>query len=148
MTIYEVLKADHQRMRALLERIDTLEVTEEASRLAAFQELQVLLRSHAQAEAQVFYAALEVDPRTAEAGRQGQVEHEMLARLVERLESLDTAERQWVATFAVLRAQLEHHIQEEETEIFPQARRVIPQSQEQEMAERLVEEEERAVPVA
>ena len=117
----EMLKADHRRVRALLQRYDKTDDQAMKQRIVA--ELFVELELHTQLEETVFYPAF-----ADETNRQGQelVEasleaHEQIDVLVEELRGLEADQEAFAAKFQELRTKVEQHVQEEESQMFPQA---------------------------
>ena len=52
-------------------------------------------------------------------------EHRLVKQLLGELESLDKGEEKWTAKFTVLKENIEHHVEEEEDEMFKKARKVL-----------------------
>ena len=118
--IRALLHADHEQISALTE-----EISSDASpqkRVRAFDQLKPLLTAHARAEEQAVYIPL-VDlrgsPDSRADGNEGFVEHSLVDVLMERLSKTDLAATDaWKAHAQVLQEMLDHHIKEEEREIF------------------------------
>ena len=120
--IRSLSRADHEQIKALTERMNSDESKQR--RVSAFEQLRPFLMAHARAEEQVVYAPL-VDLReSAEArasGNEGFVEHSLVDVLMERLNKTELAGTDaWKAHAQVLKEMLDHHIKEEEGEIFEQ----------------------------
>jgi hemerythrin-like domain-containing protein len=127
----EMLKADHRRVRALFQRYDGTD--DQAMKQGIMAELFVELELHTQLEEAVFYPAF-----ADETNREGQelVEasleaHEEIDVLVEELRGLEADQEAFAAKFQALRTKVEQHVQDEESQMFPQA--------EQELQEQLEE---------
>ena len=124
MDIYKRLQDDHRRQRKLAEKVeDTSGDSEDRRRL--FAEFKQEAEAHANAEEQTFYAALLEDPDAQEKARHSISEHKEAADLLDELSDLDMASSQWIRTFKQLVEDLEHHMDEEEDEVFELARSVI-----------------------
>jgi hemerythrin-like domain-containing protein len=52
-------------------------------------------------------------------------EHHVVATLIEELKALDPKDERYDAKFTVLMENIEHHIEEEEGELFPDAEEVL-----------------------
>lgn len=122
--IYTTLKADHDRHRELL---DTIENTEGASdeRRAAWEEFYRDVKAHGAAEEETFYSKLISKTWGQDSARHSVHEHQQLDDLMEELREMDMSHGSWLQKFKTLRHDYEHHIEEEEDEVFQRAREVI-----------------------
>ena len=66
-------------------------------------------------------------------------EHKVVKRLLSELESEPKDAEEWTAKFTVLKENVEHHVEEEEGEMFKKARRVLSQEEIDELGTRLEE---------
>ena len=115
------LHEDHQTFKELTK--DACEGSTSSSRAAAFKKLKPLLVAHARAEEAVVYAALVKKHRSSDSrdyGNEGFVEHTLVDALVAQMSATRPAGASdlWKARAKVLREMLEHHIDEEEKEVF------------------------------
>lgn len=118
--IFEDLKADHDRQRALLERVGGASGADQGRR-EAFETLRLELQAHAAAEEESLYATMLADPELREDARHSVAEHKEVDDLLGALLELDFGSEAWDAKFGELRHRYEHHIEEEEDEMFPAA---------------------------
>ena len=114
------LKADHETIRDLAETM--CRDSSNAKRSAAFKQLKKMVTAHARAEEAVVYTAL-VKMRTSsdsrDYGNEGFVEHGIVDGLMEQIAaSRPAGSALWRARAKVLKELLDHHIQEEEREVF------------------------------
>ncbi|MGY3668757.1 hemerythrin domain-containing protein [Marinovum sp. KMM 9989] len=123
--IYSTLKADHDRHRELLE---TIENTEGASgeRKAAWKEFYQDVKAHGAAEEETFYSKLISKTWGQDSARHSVHEHQQIDDLLEELREMDMGQGAWLQKFKTLRHDYEHHIDEEEDEVFSRAKEVIP----------------------
>ncbi len=134
MDIYERLREDHQRQKDLASQIEgTTGDSDERRRL--WDELKAEAEAHANAEEQTFYAALFEKPETQEQARHSVSEHEDASELIEELDELDMSSSGWLQKFAKLKHELEHHIEEEQNDVFPMAREVLSDDEATRMAD-------------
>ncbi len=133
MDIYKRLIRDHDKQRNLCARI--LE-TEGASdtRKTLWKELSVELDAHAAAEEQSFYAELMERPEGTDKARHSVHEHQQMEELVEELNELDLENTGWLNKFKKLEHQVIHHVDEEEEEVFPKAKKLISAEKAKELA--------------
>lgn len=127
----EMLKADHRRVRALFQRYD--ETHDLAIKQGIVTELFVELELHTQLEETVFYPAF-----ADETNREGEelVEasleaHEEIDVLVEELRGLEADQEAFAAKFQELRSKVERHVQDEESQMFPQAEQALQEQLEE-----------------
>jgi hypothetical protein len=114
-----LLKADHQEVAAMFDEYEDLEEYGEKEVLA--ENICAALTVHAQIEEEIFYpAAREVlEAEDAEVLNEADVEHASVKDLVSQIEAADADDGHFDATVSVLGEYVKHHVQEEETELFP-----------------------------
>jgi hemerythrin-like domain-containing protein len=121
-----MLKADHQRVRQLVEQYSKMAEDESAEddrkrRLAEriCQEIEV----HAQLEEELFYPAVRAAIDGEDLMDEAQVEHQSAKDLVRQIRGMAPDDALYDAKVKVLGEYVEHHVQEEEKEMFPKAKR-------------------------
>lgn len=125
MDALDLLTADHNRVRGLFARFQEAKDAEDTATMATlaasiFQELKV----HTTIEERSFYPSVrETDPDLADLVEEGVEEHHVVDVLMAEAEQLDPSDPSWVAKVTVLIENVEHHAEEEETEMFPQVRK-------------------------
>jgi hemerythrin superfamily protein len=114
----KLLEADHRQVEELFEKI---EKAEGQARMPLLEELSTSLRAHMELEEQVFYPAME--PITgAEAVEEGVTEHELARKALEEALALAPDEPGFGAALDAVKAGIQHHVEDEEQEVFPQLR--------------------------
>lgn len=124
MDALDLLIADHNRFRGLFARFleakddgDAAEMGELADQLA-FE-----LKVHTDLEEKIFYPGVrELGEEIAEEVDEGLQEHHVADVLIEEAQVLRPGDNEWVAKMGVLIENVEHHIDEEEAELFPHVR--------------------------
>lgn len=128
MTIFEELRADHDKQRDLVEQVlATSGASDERDRL--FKALKTELEAHALAEERFFYVQLMQFDETQEKGRHSVAEHHELDELIEAVVSSDQDSPGWLAQAKNLADKLLHHLEEEEQEVFPVAGKVLSENE-------------------
>lgn len=127
-SIYEAIKADHDEHRKLLDRIEDTTGASDA-RKKAWDEFYHEVKSHAAAEEETFYSKLISKTWGQEHARHSVHEHQELDDLMEELNEMDMSSPGWLQKFATLRHDYEHHIEEEEDEVFTRAKEEIPEDE-------------------
>lgn len=124
MTIFEELRADHDKQRELIDQVlATSGASEERDRL--FLNLKKELADHALAEERYFYVPLMQFDATQEKARHSVAEHHELDELVEALSETGQDSPAWLAHAKNLAHKVLHHLEEEEREVFPQAGKAL-----------------------
>ncbi len=122
MNILTALKSDHKELKSLLKQIS--ETTERAgkTRLSLFKAEIV---AHARAEEQAVYEELKevIGKEDSDTILEGYEEHYLVDKLIPEIEKLAPTDEIWTAKVTVLKEMLEHHIKEEEDEIFEMIRK-------------------------
>lgn len=128
MTIFEALREDHEIQRSLLDKlVDTSGDTEERDLI--FKKLKHELHIHADAEERFFYVPLIKEDLTQEKARHSIAEHHEIDELIEELEETDYSSSGWLKIAKKLKEEVEHHLDEEEHEVFQLAGKALTQTQ-------------------
>lgn len=142
MTIFEALRADHDKQRTLADLV-TKTHGDSDGRRELFDRLKRELEAHAGAEERYFYVPLMEDDLTQEKARHSVSEHKELDDYVEQLEQYDMSGSQWIQTAKKLAERLEHHLDEEEHEVFQVAGKVLTEAQKKSLAKEYQDDMER-----
>lgn len=120
--ILDTLKKEHDEVKSLLK--DLQEATSAAERRELVARIKSALVPHTKAEEKVVYAAViataQDDAETD--GYEGYLEHEWAAKTLARLEAAAPSSNEHKAAAKVLKALVEHHIDEEERNIWKDVR--------------------------
>ena len=115
----KLLEADHRQVEALFEAIDKAQGDD---RLPLIDELKTSLLAHMQLEEQVLYPAMA--PATGdESVEEASKEHELARKALADMVELAPDEPGFGAAMEATKAGIEHHVEEEEGEIFPKLRK-------------------------
>ena len=124
MDALELLTADHNRVRGLFARFKTAkedENLEEMTRLAAL--INTELEVHTTIEEEIFYPALhDLTEEVHETITEGYEEHKVAKQLLAEITAMEPNTEDWAAKVTVLIENVEHHAEEEESEMFPKIR--------------------------
>ena len=118
MDAFELLKADHKKVAALFDR---LEAASGKVKLDVFKQIKNELELHTHIEEKIFYPALEKPDETHDLTLEAYEEHKVVKTLLAELAGAKTANDEWQAKAKVLRENVEHHVKEEENELFDKA---------------------------
>ena len=123
--IYDAIKQDHDTHRELLETLANTSGDSEERR-EAWRTFYRDVKAHAAAEEETFYSKLISKTWGQDAARHSVHEHQKLDDLMEELNETDMSSPGWLLKFKTLKHEYEHHIEEEEDEVFTRAREVVP----------------------
>jgi hemerythrin superfamily protein len=132
-----LLKADHEDVKALLKSLDETTERAEKTRTEGFATLKEMLRIHESIEEEILYPALKKFAKTKDVALEAYEEHHVVDMIVGELEATPVDDEQWSAKFTVMKENLEHHIEEEEGEMFKQARQVMDEDELSELGDRM-----------
>jgi len=137
MNAFTVLKADHKKVAGILEKIDATTERGVKTREELFTQLKSELDLHAHIEETILYPVLEKADETHDITLEAFEEHRLVKQLLGELESMDKGDEQWTARFTVLKENIEHHVEEEEGEMFKKARKVLSEEEAEDLGARL-----------
>lgn len=140
MDAFNLLKADHRKVEQLF---NELESANGKAKLGVFNQIKTELELHAHIEEKFFYPALEEPEETHELTLEAYEEHDVVKKLLRQLGRAKTANAEWEAQAKELRENVEHHVQEEENELFKKANTALGQEEIAELGEQMQAEKER-----
>jgi len=120
MDALELLKQDHQAVKDLFDQIDDAEDAKQRKRL--FDQIDTQLNIHAHIEETVFYPEMQKIDELKDMVEEALEEHQEVKTLLEEIEGLDPEAEQFSASLEELMENVEHHVAEEEDEMFPKVR--------------------------
>jgi len=118
MNALELLKADHEKVNDLFDEVKS---TDESEHPALFEQIRSELEVHTHIEEAVFYPKMEEegDEELADMVREGIEEHRQVKMFLNELAKLSEESDKFEAKLKVLMEDVEHHVEEEEGEMFP-----------------------------
>lgn len=134
MSIYTRLEKDHDKQRDLIEKIKKTQ-NGSKNRSELWTDLKVELEAHASAEEQAFYSELMRDPDGTDETRHAVEEHQEMHEIISELDIMDQSDDLWLKKFEKLAHKVIHHVDEEEAEFFPKAKKLFKKSEEKKMLE-------------
>jgi|SRR5215213_10858074 len=140
MDAFNLLKADHQKVAELF---DQLEAADGKEKLQVFEQIKMELELHAHIEEKIFYPALEKPRETHDLTLEAYEEHDVVKKLLRQLSRAKSANDEWEAQAKVLRENVEHHVEEEENELFPKAESALGEERIEALGEELAAEKNR-----
>jgi hypothetical protein len=135
MDALKLMREDHDKLKKLLERAEHAQA--EGNRENLLDKIRAELKPHERMEEEVFYPALKDHKKAKDIVLEGYQEHHVADVVFAELEETPVGSDIWKAKMKVLKEGLEHHIEEEEGEMFKKARAVFDKSELDELGERM-----------
>lgn len=140
MDALEVIRDDHETFRALLAKLDETTERADKTRTTLFERLKREIVSHEKMEEQLFYPALrKAREKADDIVLEGYEEHHVADMIVAEIEALPTDDETWGAKLSVLKESIEHHMEEEEGEMFAHARKAFSREELAELGMKMAE---------
>src|SRR6185369_5098299 len=115
-----MLTQDHRRVKRLLKQLDATTERATTRRENLFKEIETEIKIHSKVEEEIFYPAYKDAVRKSDehAYYEALEEHHLVDVVLPEIKSSDVESEQFGAKAKVLLDLLEHHADEEETEMF------------------------------
>ena len=118
-----LLKQDHDEVKAMFEQYEALGDRAFASKQKLAEKICLELTKHAMAEEEIFYPAVRAGAEDAEdMVDEATVEHASAKDLIAQIHAMDPHDDLYDAKVKVLGEYIEHHVKEEEQEMFKAAK--------------------------
>ncbi|HEY7912220.1 MAG TPA: hemerythrin domain-containing protein [Blastocatellia bacterium] len=124
MNAIELLKSDHREAEGLMDQIETADKGAASSK-ALFNELKAALTLHTQIEEQVFYPALRNHEETRDLIEESVREHDEVDQLLAEMTAMSLRDDEFMDKLIELRESVSHHVEEEESEMFAKAEKIL-----------------------
>ncbi|WP_297696171.1 hemerythrin domain-containing protein [Phenylobacterium sp.] len=116
-----VLKEQHQAVKKLFGQFTKAKGESRQQSLAS--RICMELKVHTQIEEELLYPQAHEEIDDPELVDESLVEHNAAKDLIRQIEQTDPSDEMFAAKMQVLQEQIEHHVKEEETELFPKIRK-------------------------
>jgi len=140
MDAFSLLKADHRKVEDLFSQ---LESARGQAKLRVFQQIKSELELHTHIEETIFYPALEKPKQTHDLTMEAYEEHNVVKKLLQEMSRARTPNEEWEAKAKVLQENVEHHVEEEEGELFQKAEAALSEEDVETLGEQMESEKER-----
>jgi hypothetical protein len=137
MNALTLLKNDHVKVRKLLEELETTTERGVKTREQLFSTIKGELTIHEIIEEEIFYPELKAHPKAKDVVLEGYQEHHVVDLLMGELEALDVSDEAWGPKALVMKENIEHHIEEEEGEMFDKAGQVFDDAELEDLGARM-----------
>lgn len=144
MNALTLLTNDHKKMRTLLDQVESTTERGVKTRTELFAEIKGELMVHEAIEEEIFYPELKAHPKARDIVLEGYQEHHVVDLLMGELEALPVDDESWGPKAIVMKENVEHHMEEEEGDMFKKARQVFDDAELEDLGERMMARKEQA----
>lgn len=139
MNAIELLKEDHDRVDQLFQKV---KADEDGDHTGTFQQIKAELDVHAHIEEAIFYPKLveEGDEELKDIVLEGIEEHRQAKMFLRELANLTDDSEKFKPKLQVLMEDIEHHVQEEEGEMFEMVQKQFDEATLEELGTQMEEE--------
>lgn len=128
MDAISLLTDQHEEVSKLFKKFEKLDDDAVSERRELFIMIADRLSAHATIEELYFYPAAKSE-KTEEMLVESVEEHLVVKRLIADLLEMEPADENFVAKMKVLRENVDHHVEEEEGELFPKTKKLLDEDQ-------------------
>ena len=139
MNAIDLLEEDHRKVKKMLAEGEQTTKRAEVTRSDLYATLRREMETHERIEEEIFYPALQVHPKARDIVLEGFEEHHVVDEIMSELGETDVTDETWAAKFKVMKESIEHHIEEEEGEMFPKARQAFEKNELEVLGARMLE---------
>lgn len=132
-TIYDRLIQEHQMVADLFQQ-----ALRDNSKQTLLK-IRQMLDPHMEGEEEILYPKLEEKKDLKELAEHAYEEHDEARSLMKEVESMEPGEKEWTSKLKELQQSVQHHVEEEESKVFPAAKKVFSDDQAQQMAQQYME---------
>jgi hemerythrin superfamily protein len=118
-----LLTEDHEHVKSMFEQYEELGDRAHVSKQKLALKICEELTKHATAEEEIFYPAVRAATKEEDMVDEAVVEHASAKDLIAQIISMEPTDDLYDAKVKVLGELIEHHVKEEEDEMFPKARK-------------------------
>jgi hemerythrin-like domain-containing protein len=137
MNALSLLEEDHKKVKKMLAELDSTTERGVKTREELFTKLKQELEIHEAIEEEIFYPALKEHPKAKDIVLEAYEEHNVVDMVMAEIQDVAFDDERWGAKLTVMKENLEHHIEEEEGEMFKQARQVFEREELEDLGERM-----------
>jgi hemerythrin superfamily protein len=137
MDAIEMLKKQHREVEGLFEKYDEKGENAAKGKQQLFEAIADALAMHATIEEKHFYPAVKAK-RTEDILLEALEEHLGIKRVIADLLKIDSSDDTFDAKVKVLKEQVEHHVEEEESDLFPKVKKILDHEELTAVAEQML----------
>lgn len=142
MNIYDSLRQDHRSVQQILQEMVQTSESDGSRRKQLLERFKTEFLAHARAEEKLLYSQLEQHEESRDLALEAAEEHHAAESVLEELERTGVSDEHWQAKATVLQEMVNHHVQEEEESLFPQAQEVFSSDEAKQLGRRFEEQKQ------
>ena len=143
---FKLLKEDHKTVAKIFKEIEDAGERATKTKENLYAKLKSELELHTEIEEQYLYPLLEDIEETKDLTLEAYEEHNVVKTLMAEMEAEEVGSDTWMAKLKVMQENVEHHVSEEEEELFPESKDVLSEEQMQQLEQNIVEAKAAAAP--
>jgi hemerythrin-like domain-containing protein len=137
MDVLQLLKEDHDKIKKILTHLESTTERGVKTREEFYTKVRAELQVHEAIEEEILYPALKEHPKAKDLVLEAYEEHNVVDMVIAEIDALPYDDETWGAKLTVMRENVEHHIGEEESEMFEQCRNVFDRDELAELGDRM-----------
>ena len=115
-----LLMEDHEYVKKAFRAFEKMD---EEDQPGLVKQVCEALKVHTRVEEEIFYPAVRKAIKDEDLMNEAEIEHDSAKALIRQLERMKPSDPKFAATFTVLGEYVNHHVKEEEEEMFPKVKR-------------------------
>lgn len=136
MNIFDRIKQDHDEAREVMSKLKDTTERAKKTRQDLFNHFKLDMWVHHKVEEAVFYSILRETKEMHGDSMEAYNEHHIANGMIEELDTFPVDSEDWLVKFKALTELVEHHMDEEEEEFFPTAKKLLDKETQDLMGER------------
>jgi len=140
MNAIKLLKADHDKVDLLFQKI---KATEESEHKALFEKIHEEIEIHTHIEETIFYPVIKEEPELEDIVLEGIEEHHQAKIFLRELAALTDDSEKFEPKLKVLMEDIAHHVMEEEGEMFPKIQELFDEAVLEDLGAQMKEEKQK-----
>ena len=122
-----LLKHDHETVKSLFEQVNKLNKRDSDKKERVFDEIKAALEVHATIEEEIFYPAVKKarSEHVKDEIREAYEEHKKIKQLLAKISDITASDERFDSKVKELKETVEHHVSEEEGEMFGDAKKYL-----------------------
>jgi len=139
-TIYSILKKEHKEVKEMFEQI----LDDKKPSMMIFNKIMNALQPHMSGEEKYLYPAIKKADESKEENTfivdEAFEEHKWAKALAAEICKMDENDEMWLPKVKVLSDMIDHHVEEEEGEVFKDEKKVLSKEKEEEILTQYIQE--------
>jgi hemerythrin-like domain-containing protein len=140
---FAMIEKDHNEVKEILEKLNESSSGAVKTREKMFMQLKEEFIPHLKAEEATFYPALKDQKESRRSALEAIEEHRLAEMVFKELDGMSKSEELWAAKLKVFKELVEHHIEEEEDQIFKMAKETLEADEMSQIMESFQKEKEK-----